>query len=41
METEAYIHARNYIFSKEGKSPLGKPRRKWEDDIKTDLKKME
>jgi hypothetical protein len=24
----------------EGKKPLGKPRRRWEDNIKTDLGKM-
>jgi hypothetical protein len=25
----------------EGKSPLGRPRRKWEDNIKMDLKEIE
>jgi hypothetical protein len=24
----------------EGKRPLGRPRRKWEDNIKTDLRKI-
>jgi len=24
----------------EGKGPLGRPRRRWEDDIKTDLQEM-
>jgi len=33
---------RGFLFgSHEGKRPLGRPRRGWEDDIKVDLKEVE
>jgi hypothetical protein len=35
-------NAYNILFGKrEGKRPLGKPRRKWEDNIRMDLRKIE
>ena len=29
-----------YIFQPEGKRPLGRPRRRWEDNIKMDLQEV-
>ena len=29
------------VGKREGKKPLGKPRRRWEDNIKMDLRKVE
>jgi len=31
---------RVYVGKPEGKSPLGGPRRRWEDNIKTDLQEV-
>jgi len=31
---------RDLVEKPEGKTPLGKPRRKWEENIKTDLQEM-
>jgi 3-oxoacyl-ACP reductase-like protein len=31
---------RDFLGNPEGKRPLGKPRRRWEDNIKMDLQKM-
>jgi hypothetical protein len=29
-----------YVFGKEGKRPMGRIRRRWEDNIKTDLQEV-
>jgi len=31
---------RNLVVKPEGKRPPGRPRRRWEDDIKTDLQEV-
>jgi hypothetical protein len=31
---------RNLVRKPEGKRPMGRPRRRWEDNIKTDLQKV-
>jgi hypothetical protein len=36
-ERDAY---RILVGRREGRRPLGKPRRRWEDDIKTDLREV-
>jgi hypothetical protein len=37
-ENDAY---RDFVRKLEGKRPLGRPRRRWEADIKTDLGEIE
>jgi hypothetical protein len=38
---EVMIHAyETLVLIPEGKRPLGRPRRRWENDIKTDLKEI-
>jgi hypothetical protein len=32
------VHTGFFVGKPEGKRPLGRPRNKWEDDIKMDLK---
>jgi hypothetical protein len=32
---------RALVGKPEGRNPLGRPRRRWEDNIKTDLRKVE
>jgi len=33
------VHTEYLVGKPEGKKPLGRPRRRWEDDIKMDLQK--
>ena len=37
---EGRVVRRFLVGKPEGKRPLGRPRRRWEDNIKTDLQKM-
>jgi len=39
--THTHIHTHRVLVGKpEGKRPLGRPRRKWEDNIKMDLQEV-
>jgi hypothetical protein len=40
MGEERWVH-RVLVGKPEGKMPLGRPRRRWEDNIKMDLQKVE
>ena len=37
---ESRVVYRVFVWKTEGKRPLGRPRRRWEDNIKTDLKEV-
>jgi hypothetical protein len=38
MRWEVYVACRVFVGRPEGKKPLGRPRHRWEDNIKMDLK---
>jgi hypothetical protein len=40
-KVQIFSHLRHVVGKPEGKRPLGRPRRRWEDNIKTDLQEVE